>query len=229
MSNEPEVPATPPLVEVLPNTTDETVTMSKDALNKLITSRMGKAGADARAEAAAFKLENDRLKAVVAGKGSEDEIETLKGQLASERLQNQSILDASIRQQRDLIIAQEAAKANFIDVDTMQRLVRSNLRHNATTGAFEVVSDDGVPVLDQNQTPVSVTAFFEDYGNKKPWLVRGQVKSGGGGTSSSGTPAPTTLPLSHYFGLGSSAQACNALSITRPAEYKRLRAEAVKI
>jgi len=130
MSNEPEVV---PSVEVLPNTTEETVTMSKDALNKLITSRMGKAGADARAEAAAFKVENDRLKAVVAGKGSEDELEALKGQLASERLQNQSILDASIRQQRDLIIAQEAAKARVAQsdfVEVIQRFAARPQRYN---------------------------------------------------------------------------------------------------
>jgi hypothetical protein len=230
MSNEPEVPATPvPLVvEVLPNTTDETVTMSKDALNKLITSKMGKAGADARAEAEKLRLENQRLKEVAAGQGSQDELERVRGELASSKLEQAAILEASVKRQRDLVIAQESSKHGFIDVDTLQRWTRQNLRHNATTGSFEVIADDGTPVLNAAQEPISVTDFFADYASKKLWLVRGSVKSGGGGTSSSGTPAPTTLPLSHYFGPGSNASAVNALSINRPSEYRRMRLEAIR-
>jgi hypothetical protein len=221
-----------PEIEILPNTTEPEVEFSpaqQIKLDSILKKAMGRAGADARAEAERLRVENERLKQVAAGQGSADELERVRGELASSKLEQAAILEASVKSQRDLVIAQESSRHGFIDVDALQRLTRQNLRHNATSRSFEIIADDGTPVLNAAQEPISVSDYFADYASKKPWLVRGQVKSGGGGTSSSGTPAPTTLPLSHYFGPGSSASACNALSINRPSEYRRLRQEAVKI
>ena len=84
MSNEPEIPETEvevPAVEVMHTTEPETVTMTKDALNKLIVSRLGKAGQTARAEAERLRTENTRLKEVAAGQGSADELERVRGEL----------------------------------------------------------------------------------------------------------------------------------------------------
>ncbi len=227
MTDELEVPT----VTVLPDTTEKVeFTPAQQAVFDAALKRgMGRAGADARQEAERLRTENQRLKEVAAGQGSADELERVRGELASSRLEQQAILETSVKSQRDLIIAQESSKHGFIDVDTLQRLTRSNLRHNAATGSFDVIADDGTPVLNAAQEPISVTDFFADYASKKPWLQRGQVKSGGGGTSSGGVPVPsTTLPLSHYWGPNSSAKDCNALSILRPDVYRRMRLEAVK-
>ena len=215
---------------ILPDTTTkvEFSEAQQQVFDAALKRAMGRAGADSRAEAEKLRLENQRLKEVAAGQGSADELERVRGELASSKLEQAAILEASVKSQRDLVIAQESSKHGFIDVDTLQRLTRQNLRHNTTTGTFEVVDDSGVPVLNTAQEPISVTDYFADYAAKRPWLQRGTVKSGGGGSSSGGVPVSTTLPLSHYWGPNSSAKDCNALSINRLLDYKRMRAEAVR-
>jgi len=218
-----------PFVTVLPDEPApvEFTPAQQEKLDEILKKAMGRAGKDARAETERLRIENERLKQVAAGKGSADELERVRGELASSRLEQQAILETSVRSQRDLVIAQESSKYGFIDTDTLQRLTRGNLRHNAATGSFEIISDEGTPVLNAAQEPISVTDFFADYASKKPWLQRGQVKGGGGGSSSSGSGrAPAVYDVAKLFGPGSNAQEINRISIQQPELYKKLRAEA---
>src|SRR6266481_1389153 len=144
---------TPETIEqpvILPDTTTTKVEFSEaqqQVFDAALKRAMGRAGADSRAEADRLRLENTRLKEVAAGQGSADELERVRGELASSRLEQQAILETSVKSQRDLVIAQESSKHGFVDVDTLQRLTRQALRHNAKTGSFEIVDDNGVPVL----------------------------------------------------------------------------------
>ena len=150
MSNEPETPVvqetrapeTP--VTILGDTTDKVVTMSQSKLDELIRSRMGAAGRQAREDAEKLRIENERLKEVVSGKGSEEELQRTKGLLAEERLKNQAVLDESIKRQRDLVISQEGAANNHVDLDTTLKLTRQNLRHDPATGGFTVLDERAI-------------------------------------------------------------------------------------
>jgi len=228
MANEKEIPEIVPPVIILEDTTTkvEFSPAQQAVFDANLKKAMGRAGHEARAEAEKLRIENTRLKEVAAGQGSADELERVRGELASSRLEQQAILEASVKSQRDLVIAQESSKHGFIDVDTLQRLTRQNLRHNTTTGAFEVIADDGTPVLNATQEPISVTDYFADYASKKPWLVRGQVKSGGGGTSSAGSPVGDSgrFRPEQIFGSKSSSKDAQMLHHKNPAEYARLKA-----
>lgn len=228
MSNETEVPVEVPVVEVLANTTEpKTVSLTQERLDAIIKERMGAAGKAAREEAERLKVENQRLKEVAAGQGSADELERVRGELASSRLEQAAILEASVKQQRDLVIAQESNKHGFVDVETLQKLTRGNLKHDATTGSFIVTNDDGTPrVGPDGTTPVSVSDFFQDFGNRKPWLVKGTVLPGTGQGSSTGTIPPRDPGWAHFVGPNSSARDANILCQTaegkrRYAEYRR--------
>lgn len=226
-----EVP-NPETVIVLPDTQENQPVAFDERQQALFDRKLkeshGRIAKEARAEAERLRLENIRLKEVAAGQGSQDELERVRGELASARLEQQAILDKAVAQSKDLLIAQEAAKARFVDIDTMQRLVRGNLRHDAATGTFTVVNDDGTPRLNAVGDPLPVSEFFEDYGNKKPWLVKGSVIPGTGSSGSGNSVPPPQKPLSFYFGPSSNAAAINALSLRDPATYRRLRAEAVR-
>jgi len=225
MSDTPETIEQP---VILPDTTIkvEFSEAQQQVFDAALKRAMGRAGTDSRAEAEKLRLENQRLKEVAAGQGSADELERVRGELASSKLEQQAILETSIKSQKDLVIAQEASKHQFIDTDTLQRLTRQNLRHNATTGSFEVVADDGTAVLNGAQEPISVSDFFATYATVKPWLVRGQIKSGGGGTSSAGSPVGDTgrFRPEQIFGSKSSSRDAQMLHHKNPAEYARLKA-----
>jgi hypothetical protein len=225
-----ETPETPeiPAVQVLDDTTDKTVTLPQSKLDEIIKKSMGRAASQVREENEQLRTENERLKTVVSGSGDADELSRTKGLLAEERLKNQAVLDRSIAQQKDLLISQEAAANNHVDVDTTLRLVRGNLRHDAATGSFTVVDDQGNPRLTPAGDPMSVSEFFKDFSSKKLHLIRGSVLPGTGSGSSTGSIPPVTKPLRFYFGPSSNAAAVNALSQRDPQTYKRLRAEAVR-
>jgi hypothetical protein len=133
-------------------------------------------------EAARLTIENQRLREVAAGQGSPDETERIRGELASARLEADALREQQVAIQRDLLIAAQAEA--FIDLDTVQKLTRSSLKH--TGNGFIVINDDGSPRVNPDSTPMSVAEFFSDFANKKPWLARGVVKSGSGSLPSTG-------------------------------------------
>jgi hypothetical protein len=233
-NTEVEIPTpSPDGVTVLENTTVEKPAPLTAAQQKVfdaaVKEAMGRAGKLARQEAEQLRVENQRLKDAVSGTGSADELERTKGLLAEERLRNQAVLDASVKQQRDLVIAQEASKHGFVDASTLQQLTRQNLRHNTDTGAFDVVDESGNPRLNAAGEPLSVTDFFADYGNKKPYLVRGSVVSGTGQGSSLGSQPPAQIPLEKLFGRNSDSRLANEYSKRNGGrDYKLAKLEAQK-
>src|SRR6266851_949829 len=101
---------TPETIEqpvILPDTTTKVQfsEAQQQVFDAALKRAMGRAASDSRAEAAALKVENQRLKEVAAGQGSQDELERVRGELASSRLEQQAILETSVKSQRDLVIA----------------------------------------------------------------------------------------------------------------------------
>jgi hypothetical protein len=186
-----------------------------------------RAGKEFRQRATELEREVAHLKTIQAGSApNADEVSRLKAEIAAQKLENDSIKLAAQKQARDTFITGQAVKQQFIDPSIVVRLTADNIRTDGTN--YTVVDDSGNPRTAADGTPLTPDAFYAEYATARPYLVKGQVKSGGGGTSSSGTPAPTTLPLGYYFGPGSNSAAVNALSIRDPQSYKRLRAEAQK-
>jgi hypothetical protein len=222
----PITPASTPEVTVLPDTTKPApfTAEQQKIFDNAIREAQSRAAKTLREDKERLERENQQLKEVVSGKGSEDQLEVLKGQLAEERLKNQAVLDESVRRQKDLLISQEAAANNHIDVDTTLRLTRNNLRHDAATGSFTVVNDDGTPRVSASGDPMSVSDFFKDFSSKKLHLVRGTVVTGTGQGGSAGSIPPRDPGWQHFVGPNSNSRDANALAQRDPrkyAEYKR--------
>jgi hypothetical protein len=103
-------------------------------------------------------------------------------------MENDAIKATAQRQAKDSLITSLANKQDFIDSDVVVKLTRDNLRWDGKQ--FEVIGDDGQPRTAADGTPLTPEQFYQEYAASRLYLVKGQVKSGGGGTSSSGTPAP---------------------------------------
>ncbi len=230
MSNEPEVSTVEvptPFIEILPNTTEETVTMSKKALNELIVSRMGRAGSEARERAAELEKENTRLKEIAAGSAPDStELEKTRAELSAQRMLNDQIQATNLRQAKDAFIISQAQRQHFLDADVIVKLTRDNLKWDEGTKVFTVLDDSGQPRTAPDGSPLTPEQFFEGYASDRNYMVAGQVRSGGGGTSSSGSRSPVTEDWRRYFGKDT-AQAANASKIARqdPEQYKQLQEE----
>src|SRR6266478_3016124 len=225
---------TPETIEqpvILPDTTTTKVEFSEaqqQVFDAALKRAMGRAASDSRAEAADLKAKvvslETQLKATRPDASQSDvlraELEASKAQIAS--LQAAGAESAKLTELQKLAVAE-----NFIDVSLITTILAPRVQRQGNT--YIVTNEDGTIRQNAAGENLSLAEAVAQEAANRPYLVRGQVKTGGGGTSSSGTPPPTSRPLNFYFGPGSNSAATNALSIQRPDEYRRLRQEAVKI
>jgi hypothetical protein len=107
---------------------------------------------------------------------------------------------------------------NFVDAPTVNSLVEQQLNWSDEKESFEV--------LDSDMTPAE---FFTDFAQKKPYLVKSDVRTGSGSGDSSRSGLPTgrqQYKLEEIFGPHSSSKLANDLARRDPQEYRRLKSEA---
>jgi hypothetical protein len=237
MSNEqvPEtqVPAPAPeaFVELLPDTppdppVDKEITIKQSALDNLIKSRQSAA----LKRAAGLEKELQLLKEKMIG-GSVDasELEKTRGDLASSRIEAESLRQKQIDSARDLLISEHSTE--FFDLDTIRKLTRSNLQHDGK--GFVVVNDDGTPRLNAAGEPMTVKEVYSAFADAKPWLARPQVTPGQGSKPSTGYPLQEP-DWKRFFSNGQplpgTAQELNALAM-RPGGkqlYDRMKQQSMR-
>jgi len=66
------------------------------------------------------------------------------------------------------------------------KLTSGNLTWNGS--GYTVTDDLGQPRVNADGSPLTPEAFYAEFATARPYLVKGQVKSGAGSTSSSGAP-----------------------------------------
>jgi len=233
LTNELETPVT-----LLPDTTDlpvEFTPAQQEKLDEILKKAMGRAGADARKEAADLKAklaksdaENKRLQEIAAGRAPDStELEKASAEVSALAMERDAIKATAEKQARDAFITAQAQKNDFLAHDVVVKLTRDNLQWNGS--GYTVLADDGTARTAADGSPLTPEAFYAEYAEQRPYLVKGQVKSGGGGTSSAGSGrAPTAYDVAKLFGPGSVGNSAevNRMSIQQPELYKKLRAEA---
>ena len=224
----------PPVVPLVPAVEPEAkvLNLTQKRLDEIIVESMSRAGRAAKDEAAVLRTENERLKAqVVGGAPDSSEVEKLRAQVADSQLMAAAAERRATAQSKEILQAKLAAQIDAVDGSSVSKLLRDNLQWNASDKRFDVLTDDGVLRTNPDGSAMTPEALYSEFAETHLWSIKGRVLSGGGGTSSSGSPFRTPVddkPLSYYFGAGSNAQAVNALSIAHPDIYRRKRAEAVR-
>jgi len=223
--NEMEAPA----VQVLPNTTEpvDFSAAQQVVFDAALKKAMGRAGADARAEAERLRIENERLKAQAIGAAPDSsEVEKLRAQVADSQLQAADAERRAAAQSKAILQARLAETIDTIDGDSVTKLLKDNLQWNETSKSFDVLDDNGAVRNNPDGSKMTAESLYSEFAGLHPWAIRGRVLSGGGGTGSAGTPAPASYDVAKLFGPGSDARLINQISITNPPLYKKVRAEA---
>ena len=185
--NPEEIPA--PELAALPE--DKDVTLKQSRFTAILKDAQSRAAKELRQRTADLERENAHLKSIAAGSAEgSTELDKARAETAALKMENDAIRATSQRQARDAFIAEQAQKNAFLAQDVVVKLTRDNLQWNGT--GFTVVDDSGQPRTAADGTPLTPEAFYQEYATQRPYLVKGQVRSGGGGTSSSGSPTHTT-------------------------------------
>jgi hypothetical protein len=228
---EREAPPVVPPIPVAEEDTSRIVNISQQKLDRLISSAMGRSAATTRAELAAANQTITDLQVQLRAANPDSTVaDCLNAELAVARAEIVSIKASAAQQATASHLEQLAARANFLDPALTRQILASQVQRNPD-GSYSVLDSHGAVRVNAEGAPISVEQLIEETAADKPFLVKGQWKSGGGGTSSSGSSFRTSVadkPLEFYFGPKSNAAAVNALSIQKPDEYRRKRAEAVR-
>lgn len=237
-------------------TEPEYVKLTQAQVDEIIRDRQGKAAKEVRAENARLKAELDAFRATQTTTTSvEDHTD---GNLNDEAKKTAEFKKISEQRARDAELAKQqakeaekkaeaaekraietekrysltnaASKQDFVDVSDVIDLTSKYVVWNADEAKFVVVNDDGSPRYNLAYQPMTPDEFYADYATKKPHLVKSGARGGAGSTTAtrSSFANGSKYELDKLFGPKSDAGLVNRLSRENPAEYKRLRTQAVE-
>jgi hypothetical protein len=219
---EPPVPVVP---AVEPEPESKVLNLTQKRLDEIIVDAMKRSGRSAKDEAAALKVENERLKAQVVG-GSPDstEVERLRAAVADGALRAEAAERKAASQSKAILQARLAQTIDSIDGDSTTKLLRDNLQWNDATKTFLVLDDNGAV-----RDGVTPDALYTEFAQSHPWSIRGRTIGGAGSTPSiPHAIIPEDNSLQRLFGKGSASSYANSFCLKFPERYRTLRVAARK-
>ena len=184
-------------------------------LNQVIKEVSARAGAEARAEAARLKAENDQLRAQ---QEPDAEIRTRLSVAERERDSlRQANSEAAVMQQ-----IREAMGDQWADSQLAADLLKQSVR--MVEGKPVVMAADGTPALNASFEAMTLREAAQQLAAAKPFLVRSTLKGGIGSLPASLPAFQTETAAVHaLFGPQGDVERRNKLALNSPNEYRRLR------
>lgn len=238
------------------NTDPEVVTFDtkqQEKVNQLIKDAQGRAAKDIRAKLTAAEAEVTRLKGSSATQHTDPdtgkepdankdnefrriaeqrarELDAAKKEVEQARREADKARKAAINTEKRFVLTSAASKQDFVDVSDVISLTSDAVVWDEDQSKFIVVNENGEPRLNSAFAPMSVDEYYADYASKKAHLVKSGARGGAGSSTSnrSSTANGKRYELDKLFGKDSDAGVVNRLWKENPAEYKRLRAQAVE-
>jgi len=111
---------------------------------------------------------------------------------------------------------------NFIDVQLITTILAPRVQRQGNT--YIVVNENGTVRTNSAGENLTLAEAVAQEAANRPYLVRGQVKSGGGGSSSiAHAIMPEDNNLQRIFGKHSDSSYANALCLRDPRKYAQLK------
>lgn len=177
---------------------------------------------DAAEDVAALRSQIEEMK--IASKSISDEATRWKGEAQKKADEAKSARDEAQRVHMEVAMQNAASKIPFVDTEVVIALTKGQV-HRDAEGKFIVLREDGQPRLNASMEPMSLEEFYNDFAGKRPYLVRGDVKSGT--SASENTKSAFTgnrqIDVATIFGPKSDSRLANELAKNNYAEYKRLK------
>jgi len=196
-------------------------------IDEIVRSAQGRAASETRQKLSVAnhkisELEAQLQNAVAASKPDASEADRLRAELDAERAGRAAEKAQATKDKLDAAILNAASEAGFLNPPQALKLLRDNVRMGED-GNIVVTDDDGIPLENQ-----SVKTFVTAYAQKNDHMIRGSVRGGSGSTPSNGAPPMPAIRCEEIFGRGSDSRLANACAIKNPAQYRVLRAEAIR-
>jgi ribosomal protein L16 Arg81 hydroxylase len=181
---------------------------------------------DAKAEADALAAQIAEMKQIQTQTAAE--MDRLKQLAAAREKDIESAKRETINVRKQNAIQNAASNQGFIDAEIVAALTADAIQYDTEKGRFFVLGENGQPRLNSAYEQMTLEEFYAEYAQKKPYLVRGDIKAGAGSSEAqrSALNAAGKYTVDQIFGKTSNASLANKLAMTQPKEYARLKAEA---
>jgi hypothetical protein len=145
------------------------------------------------------------------------ELETAHKALAASQKTNKSI---RINQS----LTDAAAAEGIIDPSLAATLLARYI-HITDNGTFQVRSEENVPRLNPDMSPLTLQQFVKQFAEQRPYLVASTLRSGAGSTPNSRTYVAEP-PIQDFFGSKSSSVSAAKLKRENPNLYHSMKQKA---
>jgi hypothetical protein len=111
----------------------------------------------------------------------------LKGLLDAEKVAKDKVIEENKKILKDQAITEAAQTlpngAEFHELKTVKKLVEDDISFDSDANQW-VIKENGVTKMNSSLLPMSLTEYFAAFAASRPYLVKGNVKSGAGSTES---------------------------------------------
>jgi seryl-tRNA synthetase len=203
----------------------EELRAAKEAVAK---AKPGSDKSEASDELARLKAELEQVKGIKVE--ADNKASSLKKLLDEKDNEIKSAREEATNVRKDNAIRGAISKIGFVDPDDIVALTAKQIQWSAEYNKHVVVGDGGQVVLNSAFEPKSLDEHYRDYAEKKKHLVRTDFLFGTGSSENkrAGISSDGQYKVTDIFGPKSNAKLTTQLYREKPAEYQRLRAEAVK-
>jgi len=207
------------------STLQEELRAAKEAASK---AKPGVAASDANDEVARLKAELEQVKGIKAE--ADNKTKTLQQVLAEKDNEIKSAREEANNVRKDNAIRGAISKIGFVDPDDIVALTAKQIQWSPEYNRHVVVGDSGQVVLNSAFEPKSLDEHYRDYAEKKKHLVRTDFLFGSGSSENkrAGISSDGQYKVTDIFGPTSNSKLANQLYREKPAEYQRLKTEAIK-
>jgi hypothetical protein len=193
-------------------------------LDEIIRESQGRAGREAREEAARLRQE---LAALRAATPHPDDTGTreLASQLAEANAERSALKQANSEAQ--IMSHLRAVSGEFVDIELAARIMREQVKN--IDGKTVVVDSDGHARLNASYEPMTTAELAAELVAAKPFLARGRMSGGSGSVPDTAGPTTSSHQLEKLFGRNQerdAAKKLNAMAIRDPRRYQALKAQA---
>ncbi len=141
-----------------------------------------------------------------------------------------SAKEATINVRKESVLTQAVGKINPFEIDTVVGMIKDSVVWDDSKQAFVVVDPvNGQPRINSSFEPMKLDEFIAEFASRKPYLIRGGVKTGTGSSESGRFDVANNgrYSVEQIFGPKSDSRLANDLAKKDINEYRRLRAIAV--
>ena len=221
----------------------------KEAHGRLVREeKAATVAAEAKATELAAQLAEAQAKLAAAPAKKKDDaqedVDTIKGQMAemkrvadldkAELTRSQALLkdkDAlvatvqaeALNVRKESAIHNACAKLNFVDLEEVTQLAAKHIGWDSDTKKFFVKGENGQPRMNASYLPMSLSEFYSEYAESKPYFVRGGVASGTGSSEATRVGLGGKYKVEDIFGNKANSRLANELALRDNKEYQRLK------